>query len=277
MTTETSAVAIISEEERKDGIKMDALAIADVIGAFDPKRFLSDLIVHTKYAKYLPELQRRENWYELCIRNAEMHAKKYPHIAEEIFAVYARSVLPKKVVPSMRTLQFAGKAIEKNPTRLYNCASVAMDATAAFSELMFLLLGGSGVGISVQKHHVEKLNAILKPTDRHRKFIVRDDIMGWADAIKALMRSYFEGRAYIDYDFSEIREKGMELKTAGGTAPGPDPLIECIHRIRHVLDLAIEERGTGTKLKTIEVHDIACHISDAVLAGGKQNILSNIS
>ena len=234
------------------------------------KEFLSELITHAKYAKYLPELKRRENWQELIQRNINMHVARYPHMEKELYEVYARSVLPKKALPSMRSLQFAGKAIEKNPSRMYNCAARAMEDTNAFSELMFLLLGGSGVGISVQKHHVAKLNNISAPKSSHRRFFVQDSIVGWADAIKALVRSYFEDRSYIDYDFSEIRPKGELLKTAGGLAPGPEPLIECIANVRKVLDYALEERGDGTKLTTLEVHDIACHISDAVLAGGKQ-------
>ena len=233
------------------------------------KEFLSELIIYSKYAKFVPVLGRRENWQELIQRNVNMHIEKYPHLEQEIYNVYGRSVLPKKVLPSMRSLQFGGVPIMKNPARIYNCAARAMDDTASFSELMFLLLGGSGVGISVQKHHIDKLNTVKSPTtDYHRRFFIQDSIMGWADSIKALMRSYFEGRPYIDFDPSEVRKKGEPLKTAGGTAPGPEPLMECIANIRKVMDTAIKERGEGTKLTTIEVHDIACFISKAVLSGG---------
>ena len=240
----------------------------------NPVDFMSALIVNSKYAKLIPELQRKENWEEVLIRSATMEATKYPHISDEIFSVYARSVIPREVLPSMRKLQFAGKAIEKNPSRLYNCASLAMDSTAAFSELMFLLLGGSGVGISVQKHHIAKLNFVTSPRSSHRRFFVQDSIMGWADSIKALMRSYFEDREYIDFDYSEIRKQGEILKTAGGTAPGPEPLIEAINNIRRVIDHAIETRGEGTRLTTLDVHDISCFISEAVLAGGKREVFA---
>lgn len=234
----------------------------------DSKDLLSDITIYSKYAKYMGDVSRREVWEEICMRNADMHAKRYTHISDDIYRVYARSVMSKKIVPSMRSLQFGGKAIEVNNSRIYNCAAIAMDCSTAFAEIMFLLLGGTGVGYSVQKHHVDKLNPITSPSPRHRKFIVRDDIMGWADCIKALVRSYFEDRAYIDYDFSEIRKKGTLLKTAGGRAPGPEPLKDCVHNIRKIMNTALEERGENTKLKPIEVHDICCHIANAVLAGG---------
>ena len=234
----------------------------------DTKVFLSDIVVYSKYAKYIQALMRRENWAELVYRNAEMHAKRYPEIADEIHSVYARSVLSKKVVPSMRSFQFAGKAIEVNHSRMFNCSSRKLDSAVAFAEVMFLLLGGSGVGISVQRHHVAEIPALSTPKGRNKKFVVSDDIMGWADAIKVLMKSYMGGKTKFNFDFSEIRSKGTRLVTAGGKAPGPEPLKKCINHIKKILDRAIEDRGDGTKMKPIEAHDIACHIANAVLAGG---------
>jgi len=234
----------------------------------NPSEMLSDMIIFTKYAKYIPKLQRREDWPMLCYRNADMHVGKYPKLADEIYGVFGGSVLDKQSVPSMRSFQFAGKPILMNASRMFNCSALAVYTSVAFSEIMYLLLGGSGVGYSIQKHHVDQLPPITTPISRHRKFIVQDSIMGWADSIKALVRSYFEDRPYLDYDFSEIRPKGSLLKTAGGRAPGPEPLIDCIHSIRKVFDYVIESRGEGAKLKPIEVHDIICYISDAVLAGG---------
>jgi len=151
---------------------------------------------------------------------------------------------------------------------MFNCASRKLDSAVAFAEVMFLLLGGSGVGISVQRHHVAKIPSIKQPKHSHRKFVVSDDIMGWADAIKALMKSYTKGLSYVDYDFSDIRPKGTRLVTAGGKAPGAEPLKKCISEIRKVLDRSIEDRGEGTRITPIEAHDIACYIANAVLAGG---------
>lgn len=225
---------------------------------------LSDITVHMKYAKYIPELQRRETWYELVTRNKEMHQRKYPHIKDEIEAAY-KLVYEKKVLPSMRSLQFGGKPIEISPNRIYNCAYLPIDDWRAFSETMFLLLGGTGVGYSVQKHHVENLPEIRKPNPtRHRRYLIGDSIEGWADAIKTLMKAYFEGLSTPEFDYSDIRQKGALLVTSGGKAPGPQPLKDCIHNIKKILDA----KEDGSKLTPLEVHDIVCFIADAVLTGG---------
>jgi len=229
------------------------------------KQILSDITVYMKYAKFLPEKQRRETWEELVTRNKEMHQKKYPKLKEEIEEVY-KYVYDKKVLPSMRSLQFGGKPIEISPNRVYNCAYLPIDHIDSFSETMFLLLGGTGVGYSVQKHHVEKLPEVRKPNPgRTRRYLVSDSIEGWADAIKVLMKSYLGVNSSTPiFDFSDIRPKGALLVTSGGKAPGPQPLKDCIHNITKVLD-SKEDRD---KLTTLEVHDIICHIADAVLAGG---------
>ena len=228
-------------------------------------RILSDITVYMKYAKYLPTENRRETWEELVTRNKEMHQKKYPNIKNEIEGVY-QLVYDKKILPSMRSLQFGGKPIEISPNRVYNCAYLPIDHVDAFSETMFLLLGGTGVGFSVQKHHVEALPDIKKPNpNRNRRYLIGDSIEGWADAIKMLVESYFGIKSSTPiFDFSDIRQKGALLVTSGGKAPGPQPLKDCIHNIKKVLDA----KSDGEKLSPIEVHDIVCHIADAVLAGG---------
>ncbi len=229
-------------------------------------KILSEITVYTKYAKYLPELERRETWHELVTRNKEMHIKKYPQLKKNIERVY-QLVYDKKVLPSMRSLQFGGKPIEISPNRVYNCAYLPIDHVDSFHEIMFLLLGGTGVGYSVQKHHVEQLPNVNKPyTKRKRRFLIGDSIEGWADAIKVLMKSYLGERrsSRISFDYSDIRPKGALLVTSGGKAPGPQPLKECIVKIKGILD----SKEDGEQLSTIEAHDIVCHIADAVLAGG---------
>ena len=227
-------------------------------------RILSDITVYMKYARYMPDLQRRESWNELVTRNKNMHLKKYPQLANEIEHAYTY-VYDKKILPSMRSLQFGGKPIEISPNRIYNCAYLPIDDWRAFGETMFLLLGGTGVGYSVQTHHVEKLPEIRKPNaNKHRRFLVADSIEGWADAVKMLMKSYFQGGSTINFDFSDIRPKGAQLITSGGKAPGPAPLRECLVKIQGIL----ESKRDNDKLSPIEVHDIVCHIADAVLAGG---------
>ena len=227
---------------------------------------LSDITVHMKYAKYIPELNRRESWDDLVTRNKNMHVKKYPALKENIEDVY-RLVYDKKILPSMRSLQFGGKPIEISPNRVYNCAYLPIDHIDSFSEVMFLLLGGTGVGYSVQKHHVQDLEPVNKPySKRTRRFLIGDSIEGWADAIKVLMKSYMgeKRQSTVDFDFSDIRPKGAQLVTSGGKAPGPQPLKECILKITGILN----GKESGDPLSTIEVHDIVCHIADAVLAGG---------
>ena len=193
-----------------------------------------------------------------------MHWKQYPHLKEEISKAY-EYVYSKKVLPSMRSMQFAGKPIDISPNRIYNCAYLPIDHEASFSETMFLLLGGTGVGYSVQKHHVDQLPRIRKPdTGEERRYVIGDSIEGWADAVKILVKSYFHGGDRIKFDYSDIRPKGSRLVTSGGKAPGPSGLRECLVKVENILN----EKQDGTKLTPLEVHDIVCHIADAVLAGG---------
>ena len=229
------------------------------------QKILSDIIVWMKYAKFIPKKERRETWEEVVDRNMNMHISKYPNLEEEIRNCYNNFVLTKKVLPSMRSMQFAGKPIELNPSRIFNCSFLPMKDKEAFQEIMFLLLSGVGVGFSVQKHHVEQLPDIIKPRkDRTKRWLIGDSIEGWADSIKVLMNSYFKGGPKIRFDFNDIRPKGTRLITAGGKAPGPAPLRECLAKIEGIL----EHKEDGDKLKSIEVHDIVCHIADAVLSGG---------
>ena len=225
-------------------------------------KILSEITTFMKYSKYLPEKQRRENWKELVDRNKEMHLEKFPQLRDEIETAYT-FVYDKKILPSMRSLQFAGKPIAINNARLYNCCFLPIDHVDAFSEVMFLLLSGTGVGYSVQRYHVENLPEINKPT-KSRRYLVGDSIEGWADAVKVLVTAYMKGKALPVYDFSDVRPKGAMLLTSGGKAPGPEPLKDCLHNVQKILD----RKNNGDKLTTLEVHDILCYIADAVLAGG---------
>ncbi len=227
-------------------------------------KILSDITVYMKYARFLPEDQRRETWSELVTRNMNMHIKKYPKLEGEIREKY-QLVYDKKVLPSMRSMQFGGRPIEIAPNRIFNCAYTPINDWRAFGETMFLLLGGTGVGFSVQNHHIEELPEIRKPNPkRTRRYLINDSIEGWADAVKYLMRSYFYGGSKLRFDFSDIRPKGARLVTSGGKAPGPQPLRECLVKIEGLLS----EKSDGDNLSSIEVHDIICHVADAVLAGG---------
>ena len=224
---------------------------------------LSATVVYNKYAKYNTALQRRETWEEIVDRYVAMMVKKYPKL-ENVILENASYIYDKKVLMSMRAAQFSGAAVEKNETRGYNCSFMPMDHYKAFSETMFLLLSGCGVGYSVQARHISQLPAIKKPTDK-KKFLIGDSIEGWADAVKALMKAYMGITKYRPkFDYSDIREKGARLVTAGGKAPGPDPLRISLTKIESIL----YNKEDGTQLTDFEVHLINCIIADAVLAGG---------
>ena len=230
------------------------------------RNILSDITVHMKYARYMPELNRRETWQELVTRNMEMHIKNYPKLEIEIRKAYTY-VFAKKVLPSMRSLQFAGKPIQVSPNRLYNCSYLPVDDIEAFNEIMFLLLSGCGVGYSVQQHHIKDLPVITRPyMKRSKRFVIGDSIEGWSDSVKVLIKSYLGGKkaSKINFDYTCIRPKGARLVTSGGKAPGPQPLKECLIKVEGIL----QSKEDGDALTSLEVHDIICHIADAVLAGG---------
>jgi ribonucleoside-triphosphate reductase len=226
------------------------------------QEILSDITVYMKYSKYVPNINRRETWMELVDRNKNMHLEKFPKLRDEIEEAY-KLVYDKKVLPSMRSLQFAGRPIELNNSRIFNCSFLPIDDMRAFSEIMFLLLSGCGVGYSVQNHSIDKLPEITVPV-KHKRYLVGDSIEGWADAVRMLCKAYLDGAALPLFDFRDIRPKGAQLITVGGKAPGPEPLKECLFNLQKIF----ERKTNGSKLTSVEVHDMACHIADAVLSGG---------
>ena len=226
------------------------------------QEILSEITTYMKYSKYVPEKKRRETWTELVTRNKEMHQAKFPQLKDEIEEAY-KLVYAKKVLPSMRSLQFAGKPIELNNSRIFNCSFLPINDWRAFSEIMFLLLSGCGVGYSVQTHHVDELPEIKVPT-KHKRYLIGDSIEGWADAVRMLCKAYFTGAPLPLFDFRDIRAKGAQLITVGGKAPGPEPLKECLFNLQKVFD----RKKNGDKLTSLDAHDMACHIADAVLSGG---------
>jgi ribonucleoside-diphosphate reductase alpha chain len=226
------------------------------------QEILSEITTYMKYAKYSPEKKRRETWKELVTRNKEMHQAKFPQLKDEIEESY-KLVYDKKVLPSMRSLQFAGKPIELNNSRIFNCSFLPINDWRAFSEIMFLLLSGCGVGYSVQTHHVDELPEIKVPT-KHKRYLIGDSIEGWADAVRMLCKAYFTGAPLPLFDYRDIRAKGAQLITVGGKAPGPEPLKECLFNLQKVF----ERKKNGDKLTSLDAHDMACHIADAVLSGG---------
>lgn len=241
------------------------------------QQLLSDLTVFNKYARYNEVSGRRETYSEICDRYEDMMVKKYPQLEVEIIA-NMHYIRDKKVLPSMRAFQFAGTAMESNNARGFNCSYAPIKDLKVFSEIMFLLLSGCGVGFSVQKHHIEKLPPIQKQgtkvtaedlhyvwyDEQQDKYVIEDSIEGWADTIHALILMYFSDLKIKEFDYSLIRPKGSRIVTSGGKCPGMEPLKTCIDKLCVLLD----GKEEGRQLEPIEAHDICCIISDAVLAGG---------
>ena len=227
----------------------------------DPKA-MSEYIHVSKYARFRPDLGRREVYAETVERVEAMHTARFPALRSEIHDAFDL-VREQRVLPSMRSMQFAGPAILKNHCKLYNCCFSLIDRLEAFSEAMFLLLCGCGVGYSVQNDHVEKLPAVgYVDSKKIRHHIVADTIEGWADALKALMQSYQDG-VYLELSYHLVRPAGAPLVTSGGKAPGHVQLKKSLEKIRDVLDGA-----QGRQLRPIEVHRILCHAADTALSGG---------
>ena len=227
-------------------------------------RFLSDLVTHTKYAGYIPSLERRQSWDECIDESMEMHIRKYPMLEEEIKYAFNNFVRPKHVLPSMRSVQFGGIPIEFAPNRIYNCSYAPCEHEFIFAEFLFLLLGGTGTGYSVRKRHIKKLSMVKTP-DGSRRFMIGDSIEGWADSVRQLTYAYLKGNTLPEFDYRDIRPKGSLIKKTGGRAPGPDKLILCHQNINNVL-----KQGIGRRLTSLEVHDICCYLADCVLAGVRE-------
>lgn len=227
------------------------------------RAILRNMTAFSKYAHYDVSKGRRETVEEVFERYQKMMIKRFPAMELEI-DIAMDEVRKGRVVPSMRALQFAGKAVEKNNARLYNCGYLPLSDVDAFGELMFLLLGGTGIGYSVQHRHISKLNPVTL-SETWRDFVIDDSIEGWADAVKALVGSFLSLGTipFPRFDYSNIRPEGTPLKTAGGYAPGPGPLMETLNNIELIF-----QRSLGKQLSSLDVFDIACWIAMSVYSGG---------
>ena len=259
---------------------------------------LADYIAMAKYARYQPDLGRREIFTEGVERVRDMHltfftskldTKAPVALPADVSALAGANagllkdalggasldrmindafaqVAAKKILPSMRSMQFGGEAILKNHSRMFNCSFSNVDRVAFFREYFFLLLSGCGVGFSVQKHHIALLPPLPKREADHDlpvwHYDIVDTIEGWADSLDALFKSFYDGKK-VEFNYSAIRPRGASLRTSGGKAPGHLPLKKALHRVEHIL-----EQAAGRALRPIEVYDINMFIAKAVLAGG---------
>ena len=243
----------------------------------DALKEMSEFVFTSKYARYNEKAKRRETWGEAVARVETMHLKKYAFLPKEdkaeIVAAFD-SVREKKTIPSMRSMQFGGVPIEAKNARIYNCSVRHVDSPRAFSEIFFLALCGCGVGIGLQKQFLDRLPDLVDSSDKTGTvitYVVEDTIEGWSDTVEALLNCYFKNTAYsgrkLVFDFSRIRKKGLKIKTGGGKAPGYKPLKNALGKVKKMLDDLIEENQVK-RLRSIDVCDILCHCSDAVLSGG---------
>ncbi len=239
---------------------------------------LQDYIFLSRYSRYREELGRRETPAEAFTRVMDMHRAHFADKLDlpvagfggrplrELIDETEAALQRRAILPSMRSLQFGGQAIEANNARMFNCAFTHMNRLDAFKEAFFLLMSGTGVGFSVQKHHVAQLPHFpVRGAENDLEVVhytVGDTLEGWADALDALMRSYLDNKK-IEFNYSGIRRRGSPLKTSGGRAPGHIPLKKALSAVERMLD-----QVSGRALRPIEVYDILMHVAVAVLSGG---------
>jgi ribonucleoside-triphosphate reductase len=224
-------------------------------------KLISDVTIFRTYAKYLPEQKRRETYEEIVQRSLEMDISNFPKLEKELIEAYSM-VGNLQILQSMRKLQFAGEAIQKNNIRSYNCSYAPIDNVKSFSEILYVLLCGTGAGYSVQRHHVNQLPSVTIPRISV-PYVIEDSIEGWAKALDVLCEAYLIGTPRPIFDYNLIRPKGSRLKTTGARAPGHEGLKIMLELFESKIKLAAYR-----KLKPIEVHDLVCILSDCVRSGG---------
>jgi len=216
----------------------------------------------SRYARYIPELKRRETWDETVTRLTDFIKKHQPKLGKDIDKIHS-AVLNLEVMPSMRLLMTAGEACERDNISAYNCSYLAMNNKRAFSECLYILMNGTGVGFSCERQEIDKLPSIPESINPCDDIIsVADSKLGWAKAFKKLLSSLWEGDIPT-IDYSRVRPAGARLKTFGGRASGPEPLERLF---KFVIESFINARGR--KLTSLEVHDITCMIGEIVVVGG---------
>ena len=221
-----------------------------------------DVIAMSRYARFIPEKNRRETWSETVDRLVNYLETKTPELKKELKEI-KDAVLNLEVMPSMRLLMTAGEACERDNISAYNCSYLAVNNKRAFSEALYILMNGTGVGFSCERQEIDKLPSIPLDLDTCDDLIVVEDSkLGWAKAFKKLLSSLYEGDIPT-FDFSKVRPAGARLRTFGGRASGPDPLKKLF---TFVVDTF--KHAKGRKLNSIEVHDIMCMVGEIVVVGG---------
>ena len=228
------------------------------------KNALGEFIYYRTYSKWIPEETRRETWIETVDRYMSFMKENLGNkLKENEYAEVRESILKQEAMPSMRLLQFSGKATRSTNVAAYNCSFIAPSSFQDFAEIMYISMCGTGAGWSVESENIEKLPQINKQTGKKLpKYVVPDSKEGWADALSFGMRTWADGND-VEFDFSELRPAGARLMTMGGKSSGPQPLMDVLSFTKMKM-LARQ----GKRLRTIDAHDIICKIGECVVAGG---------
>ena len=229
----------------------------------------------SRYARWLPEQQRRETWAETVNRYVSFWVDR-GQLDQKTSAKMFDAIHNLEVMPSMRCMMTAGVALDKDNVAGFNCSYLAIDSPRSFDELMYVLMCGTGVGFSVERNFINKLPEIAETFHKTDSVIVvSDSKIGWASAFRELIAMLYAGKI-PQWDASRVRGAGERLKTFGGRASGPDPLIDLFN-----FCIEVFQKAKGRKLTSIECHDIVCKIADIVVVGGVRRSalisLSNLS
>ena len=227
----------------------------------------------SRYARWLDEEGRRESWAETVSRYITNIVK--PNIDDFTAKEIEESILDLQVMPSMRSMMTAGPAADRDNTCMYNCSYLPIDDPKAFDEAMFILLCGTGVGFSVERQFISKLPEVPELFDSDTTVVVKDSKEGWAKSLRQVMALLWAGEV-PQWDVSRVRPAGARLKTFGGRASGPAPLVDLFNFV-----VRIFKNAQGRRLSSIECHDIMCKIGEVVVVGGVRRSamisLSNLS
>ena len=234
-----------------------------------------EFIYKRTYARYLDKEKRRENWDESVDRYAAFMDSRVPDELREDYRAAIESIHDMDVMPSMRALWTAGKALERNNLAGYNSSALPIDRPKAFAEMLYLLMCGAGVGFSVERQFTNKLPEVPVLQKSAEVLSIADSKEGWAEGLLQYLTRLYQGEV-PEVDFSKVRPKGSRLKVFGGRASGPEPLQELFE-----FTLAVFQKGSGRKLNSLECHDICCKIANSVVVGGVRRSagisLSNLS
>lgn len=228
----------------------------------------SKFIALSRYARWKEDEGRRETWDETVDRYAMFFNNRLPESKNDIkikeeFGEAIQAIKDLEVMPSMRCLMTAGKALDRDNVAGYNCSFRAVDDIRAFDEIMYVLLCGTGVGFSVERQYISSLPTVAEEMhETDTTIVVADSKIGWASAYRELISLLYGGKI-PKWDMSKVRPAGSRLKTFGGRASGPEPLMELFQ-----FTVDVFKKAKGRKLNSIECHDIVCKIADIVVVGG---------